>query len=156
MSESTSRSSHVSSPLSHFPRDQRGSAGFQQELNEISGTSRHPIDPATAISEEAAANIARVESSMHSGSSSLHLHLDPLWAKEDFHSLRDPEGWKGKQPSRPQGGLIDFSLIEDEPSQLSKEEADAQIEQMIRARRKGKHIDLSDESSDTPSNARCG
>ena len=156
MSESTSRSSHVSSPLSHFPRDQRGSAGFQQELNEISGTSRHPIDPATAISEEAAANIARVESSMHSGSSSLHLHLDPLWAKEDFHSLRDPEGWKGKQPSRPQGGLIDFSLIEDEPRQLSKEEADAQIEQMIRARRKGKHIDLSDESSDTPSNASLG
>ena len=156
MSESTSRSSHVSSPLSHFPRDQRGSAEFQRELNEISGTSRHPIDPATAISEEAAVNIARVESSMHSGSSSLHLHLDPLWAKEDFHSLRDPEGWKGKQPSRPQGGLIDFSLIEDEPRQLSKEEADAQIEQMIRARRKRKHIDLSDESGDTPSNASLG
>ncbi|KAL1824048.1 hypothetical protein ACET3Z_010826 [Daucus carota] len=114
MSESRSRSSHVSSPLSHFPRDQRGSAEFQRELNEISGTSRHPIDPATAISEEAAANIARVESSMHSGSSSLHLHLDSLWAKEDFHSLRDPEG------------------------------------------RKGKDIDLSDESSDTPSNASLG
>ena len=140
MSESTSRSSHVSSPLSHFPLHQRGSAEFQRELNEISGTSHHPIDPAAAISEEAAVNIARVESSMHSGSSSLHLHLHPLWAKEDFHSLRDPEGWKGKQLSRPQGGLIDFSLIEDEPRPLSKEEADAQIEQIVKARRRGRTL----------------
>lgn len=132
-------SSHVSSPLSHFPPEQRGSLEFQRELNEISGTSRHPIDPNTAISGEAAANIVRIESSRRSESSSLHMHLDPDWSVEEFHSMRDPEGWKTKEPSNTGGGLIDFSFLEGTtPRMLSKEEAEAQINELLAIQRERK------------------
>ena len=83
MSESEATS--MSSPLNHYPPEQRGSLEFQKELNEISGMTRHPINPDTAMSEEAARNIEKSEEVMRSSSSSLHLYMDPTWSHEEYY-----------------------------------------------------------------------
>uniref|UniRef100_A0A162AJ85 Uncharacterized protein n=1 Tax=Daucus carota subsp. sativus TaxID=79200 RepID=A0A162AJ85_DAUCS len=40
--DASQASSKISSPLGHFPRDQRGLAEFPKELTEMFGTSHHP------------------------------------------------------------------------------------------------------------------
>ena len=83
MSESEATS--TSSLLNHYPLEQRGSLGLQKELNEMSGMTRHPINPDTAVSEEAARNIEKIEDAMKSSSSSLHLYMDPTWSNEQYY-----------------------------------------------------------------------
>ena len=68
---------------------------------------------------------------MQSGSSRHHLYFDKSWSNEDFHSLRDPQGWKGKQPSHPEGGLIDLSTVEGSLRILTMDEAEAQIHDLL-------------------------
>ena len=65
---SKSEATSTSSPLNHFPPEQRGLLEFQKELNEMSGTTHHPINPETGVSEEAARNIDKIEEVMRSNS----------------------------------------------------------------------------------------
>ena len=122
MSESEATS--TSSPLNHYPPEQRGSLGFQKELNEMSGTTKHPLDPKALISEEAARNIERVEETMKSNSSSLHLYMDQAWSSEEFYRGGPEDSWRSKEPSNPGGGLLDFIYNRPTPRLLSKEEAE--------------------------------
>ena len=124
MSESEATS--TSSPLSHLPPEQRGSLEFQKELNEISGMTRHPIDPNTAVSEEETRNIEKIEEVMKSNSSSLHLYMDSTWSHEDYYGGGPEDSWKSKEPSYLGGGLLDF-MHNHNPILISKEEAEEMI-----------------------------
>lgn len=68
--------SKTSSPMSHFPHEQRDSTKFQRELTEISSSVRHPISLSTITSEEASVNITRIESTRCSDNF-YQLFLDP-------------------------------------------------------------------------------
>ena len=99
---------------------------FQKELNEISGTTHHPIDPNTAVSEEATRNIEKIENVMKSNSSSLHLYMDSTWLHENYYRGGSENRWKSKKPSYMGGGLLDF-IHNRNPKLISKEEAEKMI-----------------------------
>lgn len=74
----------------------------------MSGTSRHPNSPSAIISEEAAANIAKI-TVVRSSSSSFQLFTDPAWSNENYTREKTLGSWKSKKPSRPargHGGVI--------------------------------------------------
>ena len=124
MSESEATS--TSSPLNHYPPEQCGSLEFQRELNEMSGTTRHPLDFETAMSEEAARNVEKIEDAMKSSSSSLHLYMDPAWQNEEYYRGGTSDSWISKEPSYMGGGLLDF-MHERNPRLISKAEAEEMI-----------------------------
>lgn len=114
----------------------------------VSRTSSHAVYPEEPLSEEAVREVTRVESSMQSESSGLHLYLDKAWSTEDFHSLRDPVGWRGKTPSNPEGGLFDFSSLEKSPRLLSRDEAEAHVLELLALDREKKRRRPNSEGSD--------
>ena len=137
MSESEATS--TSSPLNHYPPEQRGSLGFQRELNEMSGTTRHPIDPTTTVSEEAARNIEKIEEVMRSSSSSLHLYMDLTWSCEEYYRGGPEDSWRAKEPSKPEGGLLDWLYNRPTPRLLTKKEAEEKIAQLAAERALASH-----------------
>ena len=124
MSESEATS--TSSPLNHFPPEQRGSLEFQKELNDISGTTRYPLDLKAAMSEEAARNVEKIEEVMRSSSSSLHLYMDTAWYSEEYYRGGPSDNWKSKEPSNLGGGFLDI-MYNRNPRLISKEEAEEMI-----------------------------
>ncbi|KAK1379242.1 hypothetical protein POM88_025986 [Heracleum sosnowskyi] len=117
--------------MGHYPPELRGSAKFQRELKEISGSSKHPLSPSTIISEEAAANIARVEAT-RSSDNSFQLFLDPQWSREDFTRETPPDAWNAKKPSRTMSEPLDLSFLNKEPRKLTTVEAEEEIRKLLR------------------------
>ena len=105
----------------------------------MSGTTRHPINPATAVSEEAARNIEKIEEGMKSSSSSLHLYMDPTWSNEEYYRGGPEDSWRAKEPSNPEGGLLDWLYTRPTPRLLTKKEAEDKIAQIAAERALASH-----------------
>ncbi|KAK1384679.1 hypothetical protein POM88_022414 [Heracleum sosnowskyi] len=114
-----------------LPPELLGSAKFQRELKEISGSSKHPLSPSTIISKEAVANIARVEAT-RSSDSSFQFFLDHQWSRKDFTRETPPDAWKAKKPSRTMSEPLDLSFLNKEPRKLTTVEAEKEIRQLLR------------------------
>ncbi|KAK1399117.1 hypothetical protein POM88_008980 [Heracleum sosnowskyi] len=120
--------------MGHYPPNYEAMPNFKENGRKFQGH-LSILSPSTIISEEAAANIARVEATK-SSDNSFHLFFDPQWSREDFTRETCPDAWKTKKPFRTMSEPLDLSFLNKEPRKLTTAEAKEEIQKLLRKGKK--------------------